>query len=254
MFQFFVKQDQKEGTMVRIYGDDFHHMSQVIRLKEKEIFRVSFIDGEKENYLCELSYYENNCAIGLLQKKEENFGEVEGSIILFQGLPKSDKMEWIIQKAVELGVTEIVPVAMEHSVVKLDEKKASSKLQRWQTICLNAAKQSKRSKIPQIQNIMSFQHALEYANQMDLVCLPYENQQGVTGTLEFLNQIRSKQTIGIMIGPEGGFSEKEINLLPEKIIKVSLGKRILRTETAAIISVGMVMMQLELVNEQEEQR
>ncbi len=141
MFQFFVKQENQTDQEVRIYGEDFHHMSQVIRLKEEEVFRISLQDGTKKSYLCELHHYETDCAVGKILNVESDFGEINGSIVLFQGLPKSDKMEWIIQKGVELGVTEIVPVAMEHSVVKLDDKKAAGKIQRWQAISLNAAKQ-----------------------------------------------------------------------------------------------------------------
>lgn len=251
MFQFFVKQENQTEQEVRIYGEDFHHMSQVIRLKEAEVFRVSLLDGTKKSYLCELDHYETDCAVGKILNAESDFGEINGSIVLFQGLPKSDKMEWIIQKAVELGVTEIIPVAMEHSVVKLDDKKASGKIQRWQAISLNAAKQSKRSIIPEIHSVMSFQEAIEYSKSLNHVCLPYENEQGVTGTNCFLNEIGTSDKIGIFIGPEGGFSKKEVERLSDHIKKVSLGHRILRTETAAIFMVGLIMMQFEQAAEIE---
>lgn len=254
MFQFFVTRENQTGNEFRIYDEDFHHMSQVIRIKEQEKIRVSLLDDEKHSFLCKLKQYEQDCAVVEIIEMESNFGEVNGSIVLFQGLPKSDKMEWIIQKAVELGVTEIVPVSMEHSVVKLDEKKAMGKVQRWQTISLNAAKQSKRSKVPTVQRVMSFKEAMEYAKSLDQVCLPYENQQGVTGTTNFLNQITASQNIGIFIGPEGGFSKKEIEQLPDGIVKISLGRRILRTETAAIFMVGLIMMQFETLDETESNR
>lgn len=251
MFQFFVKQRNQTDQEIRIFGEDFHHMNQVIRLKEQEVFRVSLLDGTKTSYLCELHHYETDCAVGKILTAESDFGEIKGSIVLFQGLPKGDKMEWIIQKAVELGVTEIIPVAMEHSVVKLDEKKAVGKVQRWQTISMNAAKQSKRSIIPEIHPVMNFREAIEYSKTLDHVCLPYENEQGVTGTDQFLKDIGISQKIGIFIGPEGGFSKKELDQLPEYIRKISLGHRILRTETAAIFMVGVIMMQFELLDENE---
>lgn len=252
MFQFFVKQENQTDQEIRIYGEDFHHMNQVIRLREQEVFRVSLLDGTKKSYLCELLHYETDCAVGKILTAESDFGEIKGSIVLFQGLPKGDKMEWIIQKAVELGVTTIIPVAMEHSVVKMDEKKAAGKVQRWQTISMNAAKQSKRSIIPEIHSVMNFQDAIEYSKTLDHVCLPYENEQGVIGTDHFLKEISISQKIGIFIGPEGGFSKKELDQLPEFIRKISLGHRILRTETAAIFMVGMIMMQFELTDESNE--
>lgn len=252
MFQFFVKKENQTDQEIRIYGEDFHHMNQVIRLREQEVFRVSLLDGTKKSYLCELLHYETDCAVGKILTAESDFGEIKGSIVLFQGLPKGDKMEWIIQKAVELGVTTIIPVAMEHSVVKLDEKKAAGKVQRWQTISMNAAKQSKRSIIPEIHSVMNFQDAIEYSKTLDHVCLPYENEQGVIGTDQFLKEISISKKIGIFIGPEGGFSKKELDQLPEFIRKISLGHRILRTETAAIFMVGMIMMQFELTDESNE--
>ena len=249
MFQFFVKKSQVEKNLVKIYDEDFHHMKQVIRMKEQEKFRVSLIDDDQKSFFCLLHSYENDCAIGEILAEEAVDTELEGSLVLFQGLPKNDKMELIIQKAVELGVDTIVPVVMKHCVVKLDEKKEKAKQIRWQLIAETAAKQSKRSKIPTILKVLNFQQAMDYANQLDCVCLPYENEAGIESTKKFLAKINKNSSIGIFIGPEGGFSAEEIDRLPMFIDKISLGKRILRTETAAIVTVAMIMLEIEMQTE-----
>lgn len=249
MFQFFVGSEQVQGNIVKIYDQDFHHMKQVIRLKEQEKFRVSLIDNEHKSFYCKLLSYENDCAIGEILNENINDTELEGRLILFQGLPKNDKMEFIIQKAVELGVDTIVPVAMKHCVVKLDEKKEKSKQSRWQLIAETAAKQSKRSKIPTIMEVMKFHKAVDYASHLDFVCLPYENEDGVGSTKLFLEQLKKDSSVGIFIGPEGGFSIEEVNSLPPFVKKISLGNRILRTETAAIITIAMIMLEMEMKSE-----
>jgi len=249
MFQFFVKKSQVEKNFVKIYDEDFHHMKQVIRLKEQEKFRVSLLDDDHKSFFCLLHSYENDCAIGEILAEEVVDTELEGCLILFQGLPKNDKMELIIQKAVELGVDMIIPVEMKHCVVKLDEKKEKAKQIRWQLIAETAAKQSKRSKIPTIEKKLNFQQAMDYANQLDYVCLPYENEEGIESTKNFLKKLKKHSSIGIFIGPEGGFSADEIDRLPTFIDKISLGKRILRTETAAIVTVAMIMLEIEMQTE-----
>lgn len=246
MFQFFVEEVQVEGNVVKIVGDDFHHMKQVIRLKVHEKFRVSLVDNNQRSFYCMLQSYETDCAIGEVLTEEVNGTELEGRIVLFQGLPKNDKMEFIIQKAVELGVDTIIPVAMKNCVVKLDEKKEKSKQTRWQLIAETAAKQSKRSKIPQIFEVIKFEEALVHARNLDLVCLPYENEDGIGSTKSFLKKIKKDSSVGIFIGPEGGFSRGEIEVLPLFVNRISLGKRILRTETAAVMTLAMVMLEMEM--------
>ena len=179
---------------------------------------------------------------------EENFNDTSLpiSIYLFQGLPKGDKMELIIQKTVELGVECIIPVEMTHCVVKLDDKKKKSKVARWQSISESAAKQSKRNIIPEIMGVLSFDKALEFAKKLDLIMVPYENKDGMKATVEALSDLKNVKSVGIFIGPEGGFEEKEIEkTLVANAKVISLGKRILRTETAAITSVGMCMLEIE---------
>ena len=177
--------------------------------------------------------------------------ELPSRIYLFQGLPKGDRMEYIIQKAVELGVYEIIPVAMKYCVVKLDAKKAGNKVKRWQAISESAAKQSKRSRIPEVHAVMNFKDAVEYAKLQDMILVPYENERGMEATREALEKVKPGQSISVFIGPEGGFSEEEIDTLRQDAEVLSLGKRILRTDTAAICAMSMLMLELEEKTEGE---
>ena len=167
-------------------------------------------------------------------------------IYLLQGLPKADKLELIIQKTVELGVHAIVPVEMKRSIVKIEEKKKESKTQRWQAISESASKQSKRTIIPTVHTPMTFDKALEFAKSLDLLLVPYESKNGMQDTVDALNQIKSGMKVGVLIGPEGGFEDSEIEKslsIGAKVI--SLGKRILRTETASITTLAMLMLHCE---------
>ena len=177
--------------------------------------------------------------------------ELPSQIYLFQGLPKGDRMEYIIQKSVELGVYEIIPVAMKYCVVKLDAKKAGNKVKRWQAISESAAKQSKRSRIPEVHAVMNFKDAVEYAKLQDMILVPYENERGMEATREALEKVKPGQSISVFIGPEGGFSEEEIDTLRQDAEVLSLGKRILRTDTAAICAMSMLMLELEEKTEGE---
>ena len=164
-------------------------------------------------------------------------------IHLFQGLPKSDKLELIIQKAVELGVVSVTHVAMKRSIVKIDDKKKKSKRERWQAIAEAAAKQSKRTAIPQVQDVVTYKEMISAAKDLDLLLVPYECAEGMTATKAALREIKSGMNVGIIIGPEGGFKQTEIDLAREAGGKIiSLGSRILRTETAAITTIAMCML------------
>jgi len=178
--------------------------------------------------------------------KEVSQTELASRLILFQGLPKGDKMEWIVQKAVELGAYRIVPFAAKRSVVKLDQKKAGKKRERWQAIAKGAAEQSKRGIVPQVQDVMSFQEAMNYAKELDVVLVPYELQEGMKATEAVISKIEPGQSVGIFIGPEGGFDESEIEQAKEAgAIPITLGKRILRTETAGLTTLSILMYHLE---------
>ena len=180
--------------------------------------------------------------------------ELSSKIYLFQGLPKSDKLELIIQKAVELGVEGIIPVEMNRCVVKLDEKKKKSKTERWQAIAESAAKQSKRTSVPKVFEVMSYKDALVKASELDIFMVPYECKDEMKSTVNALSKIKSGMSVGILIGPEGGFELNEIDsAVKAGGMTVSLGKRILRTETAAITAVGMCMLYAEMnLNGEEE--
>ncbi len=158
-------------------------------------------------------------------------------------------METVIEKAVELGVHEIIPVAMRYCVVKLDEKKAQKKVARWQEIARSAAKQSKRSLVPVIHPLMNFSEAADYAAKCGLRLVPYENEEGMAATGEALNDLKGTDSISVFIGPEGGFARAEIDALREGSRVISLGRRILRTDTASIAVLSMLMLALEMQSE-----
>lgn len=244
MFNFFAENNSRQGNRYIITGADFKHIKNVLRMQTGEDILVS--EDGKSN-LCCLCAIENDYIIAEILKEDYQDTNLPIEIYLFQGLPKSDKMELIIQKCVELGVEGIVPVEMNRCVVKLDDKKKKSKTARWQSIAESAAKQSKRNIIPEISDVLSFNDAIEKAKELDVFLVPYESKDGMNSTKEALSAIKSGATVGILIGPEGGFEEKEIEIAENAGGKiVSLGKRILRTETAAITSVGMCMLYAEM--------
>lgn len=255
MYQFFVEDAQVFGDVVTIENSDVNHIRNVLRMKCGERVRISTASGK--NYFCQIAEItEDVVRAGILEEIAEGT-ELPNKIYLFQGLPKSDKMELIIQKAVELGVYEIIPVSMKNCVVKLDEKKAAGKAARWQEIARSAAKQSKRSLIPRVRKPLSYKEALELARELDVTLVPYENERGMAATREAIEAIEPKQSIGIFIGPEGGFAESEIALArAEKMQLISLGKRILRTETAGFATLSILMYHIEshgnLPDEEEE--
>lgn len=243
MYNFFVNENQKLKDKYVITGTDFNHIKNVLRMNVGDTFLVS--DDGVSN-LCEIESFENDTVIAKIIEENYNDTTLPISIYLFQGLPKGDKMELIIQKTVELGVEFIIPVEMNRCVVKLDDKKKKSKVSRWQSISESAAKQSKCNRIPEVFDVLTYRQALEKAKELDLLLVPYESKNGMADTKDALTQIKKGMSIGILIGPEGGFDEKEVEQAFEFGGKViSLGKRILRTETAAITSVGMCMLYAE---------
>lgn len=244
MYQFFVEDTQVSASSVTIEGSDVNHIKNVLRMKCGEKVRISTQSGE--NYYCELVEITGNMVRADILEEEAEETELPNKIYLFQGLPKADKMELIIQKAVELGAYEIIPVAMKNCVVKLDDKKAENKVRRWQEIAKSAAKQSKRSLIPDVRKPLTYKQAVEMAKELDVVFVPYENERGMTATKEAVERLALGERIGIFIGPEGGFSSEEIALAKEENMQlISLGKRILRTETAGLAALAIVAYHLE---------
>ncbi|MBR3767628.1 MAG: 16S rRNA (uracil(1498)-N(3))-methyltransferase [Clostridia bacterium] len=244
MFNFFASDNSRQGNCYYLTGADFNHIKNVLRMREGDTFLVS--DNGK-SHLCEIIRFDGESAVTEIIEENYQNTELPVKLYLFQGLPKSDKMELIIQKAVELGVYAIVPTEMNRCVVKLEEKKKKSKLERWQLISESAAKQSKRNIVPEMLDILSYKEALKEAQKLDMIILPYESKDGMESTKAALNKIKPGMSIGIFIGPEGGFDDKEINEAIEFGAEIiSLGKRILRTETAAITALSMCMLHIEM--------
>lgn len=246
MQRFFVEPHQidEEAHQIHITGSDVNHISNVLRMKTGEELWIS--DGSKYEYRCTIESFEPDEALLHIVYSQEPEYELPCRIYLFQGLPKADKMELIIQKAVELGAYEIIPVETKRCVVKLDGKKSAKKTARWQQIAESAAKQSKRMLIPNVHEVLTFREALKYAESMDVRLVPYELARGMQETKEILAGIEPGQSVGIFIGPEGGFEEKEIEAAIEVGAKpITLGRRILRTETAGLAILSVLMFQLE---------
>ncbi len=244
MHHFFVAPSQIDGVEIRIHGTDVNHMKNVLRMKPGEQMEVS--DGAGTVYLCELKSYEAEQAILHIADSRQDRVELASKVYLFQGLPKSDKLELIVQKAVELGVYEIIPVATRRSVVRLDEKKAGKKVQRWNAIAESAAKQSGRNRIPQVHDVMTFPQTLAYARDFDVKLIPYEKAEGMDALRRTVDGIGTGQSVGVWIGPEGGFETEEVEQAAAAGAEpVSLGRRILRTETAGIAVLSILMYHLE---------
>lgn len=245
MYQFFVDPAQIQGNKIMITGKDVNHIKNVLRMKKGEEISVSNgVDGKE--YRCGIEELLEDSVVCTLRFIKEDALELPSKVYLFQGLPKGDKMELIIQKAVELGVYEVIPVSCKRAVVKLDEKKARSKISRWQGIAEAAAKQSKRGIVPGIKEVMTMKDALSYSQCAKVRIIPYELATDMKRTKELIGGIQPGEDIAIFIGPEGGFEEGEVSMAVESgVVPVTLGKRILRTETAGMTVLSILMYQLE---------
>lgn len=244
MHHFFVTPEQVEETTIQITGSDVNHIKNVLRMKPGERIKIS--DGNNQQYLGDIRDIFADKIILEIKEKMTADTELPSNIFLFQGLPKSDKMEWIVQKAVELGVHEIIPVATKRAVVKLDAKKAAKKVERWQAIAEGGAKQSARAYVPKVQSVLSFQEAIAYAKCLDVVLIPYELAEGMDETRKIISGIQKGQSVGVFIGPEGGFETEEVEYATSNgAKKITLGKRILRTETAGLTTLSILMYHLE---------
>ena len=237
---FFQKNDISRGQ-VQLFGEDEKHIKTVLRAREGE--EITLCDGEGMDYQCRIASLERGVLLDILSQ-EVCETEPKTKITLYQGLPKADKMELIIQKCVELGVDRIVAVSTERAIVKLDKKEAK-KLERWQKIAEAAAKQSGRGKIPEIgQQVLKFKEAVAEAKELDGAIIPYEREQE-TGIRQFVQNFKG-ESVGVFIGPEGGFADEEIALAQENgITPITLGKRILRTETAGMTTTTILLYELD---------
>lgn len=245
MYQFFVEPSQIQDKKVIITGSDVNHIKNVLRLKAGEEIAVrNGVDGKE--YRCGIEEFAQDQIICSLRFIREEGVELPSKIYLFQGIPKADKMELIVQKAVELGVFEVIPVAVKRCVVKLDERKARAKVSRWQGIAEAAAKQCKRGIIPVVREPMTMKEAVSYAGEIDVKLIPYELAEDMSHTKKMIEAVRPGQSVAVFIGPEGGFEESEVaEALAAGIEPVTLGKRILRTETAGFTVLSWLMYHFE---------
>lgn len=245
MHRFYVGIENIEDNRIVITGSDVNHIKNVLRLNKGE--KIVICDGQGQDYYCIIDNVAKEQVIAVIEDKQKANTELRTKIYLFQGLPKKDKMEFIVQKAVELGVYEIVPVKMKRTIVKIDnEKKERAKLNRWQTIANEASKQSRRGILPNVHEIVSYKEAIDMAKELEYVILPYELAENMEYTRKSIEEASKCSSIGIFIGPEGGFDEEEVSFAKEIGIKtITLGNRILRTETAGLTALAMLMYNIE---------
>lgn len=239
MHRFFVEPSQIGEKEIVITGPDVNHIRNVLRMRAGEELLAA--DGQGSEYRCILRELQDSAIRAEICRKLSGSAELPSRITLFQGLPKSDKMDLIIQKCVELGVFRIVPVTTKRTVVKLDAKKEESRRKRWTAVSESAAKQSGRGIIPEISGVRGFKEAVEEAGELDICLIPYEKAEDMARTREILSGIPAGASIGVFIGPEGGFEEEEVREAMEAGARpITLGRRILRTETAGMAVLAML--------------
>ena len=249
MPKFFVRDGQIENNTIKVEGQDVNHIRNVLRQKVGDEIIICNSDKQK-NYLCDIQKIEKETIECKIVRELEDF-KSNVKVTIMQGIPKKDKMELVIQKSVELGCFDIQPVEMERCVVKLQEKDKKKKQERWQKIAEVAAKQCDRDFIPKVNNIMKLKDICKILNEYDIVILAYEKEEKTT-LKETLKKIKEKYgekevKIAVIIGPEGGIDLKEVEMIQENdnVITVTLGKRILRTETVALNVLSIIMYELE---------
>ena len=248
MPKFFVNQENIENQKIIITGEDVNHIKNVLRKSPNDTLEICNAQNG-ENFLCEIEEMQKETITCGILEKIESASEPNTYVHIYQGLPKSDKMELIIQKSVELGIAEITPTNMSRCIVRLDSKDARKKVERWQKISEVAAKQSGRDIIPKINNLCSFNEIINQCKEYDVILLAYENEKEnkLKSEIEKLKE-KQKQNlkIAVIIGPEGGLAEDEVEKAVQNGIKViTLGNRILRTETVALNVLSVIMYELE---------
>lgn len=240
MPKFFVDSECIQGTIAKIYGSDVKHITKVLRLPLKSI--LILCDGEGFDYVARLSKIESDALTLDIIEKKPCVAEPELKVTLFQSIPKNPKMEYIIEKCTELGINSICPIVTERTVVKVDSfDAADKKLSRWRKIAAESVKQCARGAIPDVYNIYSLEEIREIVSEIDLLIVAYEEEKEVS-LKTVLSQNKNVSSVGIFIGPEGGFASSEIDFLKSLGAKtVTLGNRILRTETAGQTVLAAVM-------------
>jgi len=249
MATFYVKNEQIVGEKIQILGDDFYHLKNVLRCKIGE--NIDICDENANRYNSKIIEINENNVTCEIVKIDDKTTESPINVTIYQGVPKADKLELIIQKTTELGVNTIIPVQMARSVAKIEPKNLEKKLERWNKIAAEASKQSGRQRIPLVGNVINFKNIIENISKYDIVLLPYENEKSTSiknAVLQARVTNSDIKNIAVIIGPEGGFSEEEVKLLSEleKVCVVTLGPRILRTETAGIATLAMLLYEFEL--------
>lgn len=243
---FYVEKNQINDKNITVIGDDVNHIKNVLRHRIGD--KIDICDNEGSRYFTEVeSFFDDRIILHILGKTSVTT-EMKTCVTLYQGLPKADKLDLIVQKCTELGVAEIVPVITDRVIVKINDSNRVNKVERWKKIASEAAKQSGRQKIPVVQDIQKLENVVENLSKYDIVIVPYENEYEHTLKTELRALNGNNQNIAVVIGPEGGFSDKDIEVLVRNsnVRLVSLGKRILRTETAGIATVAMIMYEYEL--------
>lgn len=245
MHWFYVEKSQIADGQITITGEDRNHICNVLRMQPGE--KLTICDGEGTDYVCQIGQISREQVTARIVSFADSTNELPVKLVLFQGLPKKEKMELIIQKAVELGVTQIVPVAMKRCVARIeDKKKEEKKLARWQQIAEAAAKQSQRGMIPQIHPLVDFKEAVSMASQADTFLFPYEQAEGMEDAGKWMTAAAEGKSAAVMIGPEGGFEESEVAEAKNAGGRIiSLGRRILRTETAGMTTLSILMFTIE---------
>lgn len=243
MHRFFVNSEEIQDQIIVLRGENYKHIKTVLRLEVNN--EITVCDGLGCDYLCRIYNIGSNLLTVEILQKYANAAEPNLKITLFQALPKLDKMDFVIEKAVELGVYCIVPITTERTIVKTNDEREQKKLKRWNTLSEAAAKQSGRGYIPSILNIHNFTNALSYASKLSKSVIAYEKEQSCTLKHSLTNF--SGESLGLFIGSEGGFSEDELKKAKKIGVEpITLGKRILRTETAALATISMINYDLEL--------
>lgn len=242
MHKFFVNSENIVGNRICINGDDVNHIYKVLRLRENDEILIS--NGKGKEYISRIMEINKREVVCEVVEGFDNTSEPPVNITLYQGLPKAQKMELIIQKCVEIGVVRIQPVITQRVVVKIDGKDISNKIDRWNKIAEEAAKQSNRGILPEVLPPVSFESAVDELKSMDIAVIPYEKEKK-QGLRDVFNNTSSCGTIGILIGPEGGFEESEVALcIKEGVKPITLGPRILRTETAGMVASSIILYEI----------
>ncbi len=249
MRRFFVEEGNIKEDKVTIRGDEARHIAQVLRLKEED--KIKVFTGKGREYLIEIREASKKEVIGRILKESSLDTEPPIEMTLIQGIPKSNKMDFIVQKVTELGVKRIIPVITQRTIVKLNEEKARARRNRWQRIALEAAKQSGRAIIPEVDEVTTFVQSLNNISEENLNLIPWEEEETSTSLKKILKQFtvnRKRLTVNgitIFIGPEGGFTSGEVEAAKKRgALSVSLGPRLLRTETAGLAALVMILYEL----------